>query len=71
MAKHFYENFAAALDKLIEFSKGFDGSEVLRAGIIQAFKCSFEQFWKAIQVSQNIMKVYLVPFQKILENMKK
>lgn len=45
----YFENFEAALYKLIEFKKLYDGSEIHRAGVIQAFEFTFEQCWKAIQ----------------------
>ncbi len=49
MADHFYQNFEAALLKLGEFCDQFDGSEIQRAGIIQAFEFTYEQCWKALQ----------------------
>jgi nucleotidyltransferase substrate binding protein (TIGR01987 family) len=49
MADSFYVNFEAALSKLGQFKKAYDGSEIHRAGVIQAFEFTFEQCWKAIQ----------------------
>lgn len=49
MSSLFYENFSVALAKLNEFCQNFDGTEIQRAGIIQAFEFTYEQCWKAIQ----------------------
>lgn len=45
----YYINFEAAAQKLAEFARLNDGSEIHRAGLIQAFKLTFEQCWKALQ----------------------
>lgn len=49
MADPFYQNFQIALKKLSQFCSQYDGSEIQRAGIIQAFEFTYEQCWKAIQ----------------------
>ncbi len=43
------QNFSAALKKLQEFCQSSKGSEIEQAGVIQAFKFTFEQCWKSIQ----------------------
>lgn len=49
MAETYHQNFDLALKKLVAFCKVFNGSEIERAGVIQAFEFTFEQAWKAIQ----------------------
>ena len=48
MAEQF-QNFSAALKKLEEFCRCSQGTEIEKAGVIQAFEYTFEQCWKAIQ----------------------
>lgn len=61
------ENFEAALDKLIEFQRLYDGSEIHRAGIIQAFEFTFEQCWKAIQKKAGLEGLSLASPKKSIE----
>lgn len=63
----FSENFEAALSKLIEFKKLYDGSEIHRAGIIQAFEFTFEQCWKAIQKRAGTEGLVLASPKKAIE----
>ncbi len=63
----FYTNFEAALLKLNEFKQVFDGSEIHRAGIIQAFEFTFEQCWKAIQKKAGAEGVVFASPKKALE----
>src|SRR3954453_8197558 len=63
----FFENFEAALYKLIEFQKLYDGSEIHRAGVIQAFEFTFEQCWKAIQKKAGIEGLSLASPKKSIE----
>ena len=63
----FFENFEAALNKLIEFQKLYDGSQIHRAGIIQAFEFTFEQCWKAIQKKAGQEGLLLASPKKALE----
>jgi nucleotidyltransferase substrate binding protein (TIGR01987 family) len=44
-----HKNFELAFEKLKEFAQNFDGSEVQRAGIIQAFEFTYEQAWRTLQ----------------------
>lgn len=44
-----WDDFEVALFKLDQFSENFDGSEIHRAAVIQAFAATFEQCWKALQ----------------------
>ena len=61
----FFENFEAALNKLVEFQKLYDGSEIHRAGVIQAFEFTFEQCWKAIQKKAGLEGLILRKPQEI------
>lgn len=63
----FFENFEAALKKLLEFQKIYDGSEIHRAGIIQAFEFTFEQCWKAIQKKAGFEGLILASPRKSIE----
>jgi nucleotidyltransferase substrate binding protein (TIGR01987 family) len=63
----FYENFEAALMKLLEFKNLYDGSEIHRAGVIQAFEFTFEQCWKAIQKKAGQEGLSLASPKKALE----
>jgi nucleotidyltransferase substrate binding protein (TIGR01987 family) len=65
--KSFFKNFETALNKLIEFKNLYDGSEIHRAGIIQAFEFTFEQCWKAIQKQAGTEGVTLASPKKALE----
>lgn len=49
MSKIYHDNFEAALIQLKEFCLHFNGSNIHRAGIIQAFEFTYEQAWKTIQ----------------------
>jgi nucleotidyltransferase substrate binding protein (TIGR01987 family) len=66
-ANAYSENFEAALAKLVEFKKLYDGSEIHRAGIIQAFEFTFEQCWKAIQKKAGQEGLILASPKKALE----
>lgn len=44
-----HDNFELALEKLTEFMARYDGSEVQRAGIIQAFEFTYEQCWHTLK----------------------
>ncbi len=66
-ADPFYTNFEAALLKLMEFKTVYDGSEIHRAGIIQAFEFTFEQCWKAIQKKAGAEGVTFASPKKALE----
>jgi nucleotidyltransferase substrate binding protein (TIGR01987 family) len=63
----FYENFEAALRKLLEFQKLYDGPEIHHAGVIQAFEFTFEQCWKAIQKKTGTEGLSLASPKKSLE----
>ncbi len=63
----FSENFEAALSKLVEFQKLYDGSEIHRAGVIQAFEFTFEQCWKAIQKKAGLEGLSLASPKKSIE----
>ncbi len=63
----FFKNFELALHKLIEFQKIYDGSEIHRAGIIQAFEFTFEQCWKSIQKKAGIEGLVLASPKKSIE----
>src|SRR4051812_30980320 len=63
----FFENFEAALAKLVEFQKLYDGSEIHRAGVIQAFEFTFEQCWKAIQKKAGLEGLSLASPKKSIE----
>ncbi len=63
----FFENFEAALAKLIEFESLYDGSEIHQAGVIQAFEFTFEQCWKAIQKKAGAEGLVLASPRKALE----
>jgi hypothetical protein len=63
----FFENFEAALGKLVEFQKLYDGSEIHRAGVIQAFEFTFEQCWKALQKKAGLEGLSLASPKKSIE----
>ena len=63
----FFENFEAAFGKLAEFKKLYDGSEIHRAGVIQAFEFTFEQCWKAIQKKAGLEGLNLASPKKSIE----
>jgi nucleotidyltransferase substrate binding protein (TIGR01987 family) len=63
----FFENFELALCKLIEFQKLYDGSEIHRAGVIQAFEFTFEQCWKALQKKAGMEGLILASPKKTIE----
>ena len=63
----FLENFEAAHGKLVEFQKLYDGSEIHRAGLIQAFEFTFEQCWKAMQKKAGIEGLNLASPKKSIE----
>lgn len=63
----FFENFEAALTKLIEFQKLYDGSEIHRAGVIQGFEFTFEQCWKALQKKSSNEGLLLASPKKAIE----
>ena len=44
-----HKNFELAFEKLKQFVSNFDGTEVQRAGIIQAFEFTYEQCWRTLQ----------------------
>lgn len=62
-----FENFEAALKKLMEFKAIYDGSEIHRAGMIQAFEFTFEQCWKAVQKRAGKEGVVIASPRKALE----
>ncbi len=63
----FFENFEAALAKLIEFESLYDGSEIHQAGMIQAFEFTFEQCWKAAQKKAGVEGLALASPRKVFE----
>jgi nucleotidyltransferase substrate binding protein (TIGR01987 family) len=62
-----YVNFEAALGKLLEFTRLYDGSEIHRAGLIQAFEFTFEQCWKTLQKKAGGEGVVIASPKKALE----
>lgn len=61
------DNFEAALKKLLEFKAIYDGTDIHRAGIIQAFEFTFEQCWKALQKKAGKEGLTLASPRKALE----
>jgi nucleotidyltransferase substrate binding protein (TIGR01987 family) len=67
MSSLFYVNYELALTKLTQFCNQYDGSEIQRAGIIQAFEFTFEQCWKAIQKKAGSEGVVIASPKKAFE----
>ena len=47
--RHQLNNLKSAFAKLVEFAQTANQTEVVRAGVIQAFEFTFELYWKVYQ----------------------